>query len=178
MWHGAGQTLTNWSHEAWSSAVRVHTNRIWSHAFFFSPSVCPEGGMQQLLFDLNVGTQPRQRHNTSHKGRTDCAGGMNERPVSCRDGEGELGQRKARGALIGVCPRRPVSSRMFFGHHRCLGDMNRHNWRWPEFSWDVDSKAPAEPHGAQDPSHNAAVDWFSIANIKRIKYLFIPVFPP
>ena len=31
--------------------------------------------MQQLLFDLNVGTEPRQRHNTSHKGRTDCAGG-------------------------------------------------------------------------------------------------------
>lgn len=60
---------------------------------------------------------------------------MNERLVSRRDREGELGQRKTQGALIGLFLCRPVSSRMFFGHHRCLDETSRHNSGWPEFSW-------------------------------------------
>lgn len=64
-----------------------------------------------------------------------CRGNMNERLVSHRDREGEPGQRETRGAQNGLFLCRPVSSRMFFGHHRCLDETSRHSSGWPRFSW-------------------------------------------
>lgn len=69
--------------------------------------------------------------------RQDCVSSrnMNERLVSLSAREGEPEQRRAQGAVIGLSLHTPVSSRMFFGHHRCLDETRGHKSRWPRFSW-------------------------------------------
>lgn len=75
----------------------------------------------------------QRTHNRCHKGITDGVGGIWMKGL-CRAERGgdnwAKGRHTSHSAQNGLFLCRPVSSRVFFGHHRCLGEMSRHNSGW------------------------------------------------